>query len=283
VETAVKRGAAILFVILAMGCAFSGQENDEQGPSNPKAQKTYKEALELIHQRMKPAALDAFKKADKQDDGKCVACQRRMLRYGVDLQDWKAAEQGAEELIAEAEPGKQLALAHYELGVVLLDEGIPKRKDEIFEHAHQEFGKALEAAAKFPSALYCDGRALALLKQDDAAKARFQQFVALDPAGSPDRQRALRYIAQPDLVRARLAPPFAVTTLDGQRISLDDLQGKVVLLDFWATWCAPCRAALPHVQQIVKKFQGRPFVVLSVSVDSDQNKWRDFVTKNEMT
>ena len=72
----------------------------------------------------------------------------------------------------------------------------------------------------------------------------------------PDRQRALLYISQPELARALMAPPFEITTLEGERISLDDLQGKVVLIDFWATWCGPCRAALPHVRELSKKFEG---------------------------
>jgi thiol-disulfide isomerase/thioredoxin len=80
-----------------------------------------------------------------------------------------------------------------------------------------------------------------------------------------------------------MAPAFAVNTLDGQHVSLDDLTGKVVLIDFWATWCGPCREALPHMQQIAKKFQGQPLVVLSVSLDSDEQKWKDFVAKNSMT
>jgi thiol-disulfide isomerase/thioredoxin len=80
-----------------------------------------------------------------------------------------------------------------------------------------------------------------------------------------------------------MAPPFEVTTLEGQRLSLDDLQGKVVLIDFWATWCAPCRAALPHMREIVKKFEGQPLVVLSISLDDDEQKWKDFVSKNGMT
>jgi thiol-disulfide isomerase/thioredoxin len=71
--------------------------------------------------------------------------------------------------------------------------------------------------------------------------------------------------------------------VDGRRISLDDLTGKVVLIDFWATWCGPCRAALPHVREIAKKFEGQPLVVLSVSVDTDEQKWKDFIAKNEMT
>jgi|SRR5215467_2122870 len=61
------------------------------------------------------------------------------------------------------------------------------------------------------------------------------------------------------------------------------MQGKVMLLDFWATWCGPCREALPHMREIARKFQGQPLVVLSVSLDSDEQKWKQFVAKNEMT
>jgi thiol-disulfide isomerase/thioredoxin len=64
---------------------------------------------------------------------------------------------------------------------------------------------------------------------------------------------------------------------------MDSLAGKVVLIDFWATWCGPCREALPHVRDMARKFQGQPLVVLSVSLDSDEAKWKDFVAKNGMT
>jgi thiol-disulfide isomerase/thioredoxin len=63
---------------------------------------------------------------------------------------------------------------------------------------------------------------------------------------------------------------------------MDELQGKVVLVDFWATWCGPCREALPRVQNISKRFAGQPLVVLSVSLDKDQNTWKAFVAKNHM-
>src|SRR5262249_33589635 len=77
--------------------------------------------------------------------------------------------------------------------------------------------------------------------------------------------------------------PFSVTTIDGKQISLDELQGKVVLLDFWATWCTPCLEALPSVQKVARKFQGEPLVILSVSLDQNEKGWKDFITKNEMT
>jgi thiol-disulfide isomerase/thioredoxin len=184
-------------------------------------------------------------------------------------------------MVAEAQGDKSIALAHSELGFVFFEEGLDKHKDELFTRAHEQFTKALAAAPNFPDAIFSDGKALANLKQDDATKAQLEKFVKLKPDGDPQRQRVLRYISEPELARARMAPAFAVNTLDGQHISLDDLTGKVVLIDFWATWCGPCREALPHMQQIAKKFQRQPLVVFSVSLDSDEQKWKDFITKTE--
>ncbi len=272
-----------LLLILAGLAISSLAQNDAEGPTNEKAQKSYKQGLDYLHQRMTGAALDSFKKADKQDDRHCLGCQKKMIKYGIELGEWKTAETAGEEMVAEAHDAKDIAIAHYQLGVVLKDEGIEKHKDEIFPRAHEEMTKALAAVANFPDAVYVDGQILAQLKQDDAAKKQFEQFVKMRPEDDPNRQRALRYIDDPELARARMAPPFSITTMDGQRVSLDELKGKAVLIDFWATWCAPCRDALPHMKAIAKKFQSQPLAVLSVSLDDDERKWKDFVAKNEMT
>ena len=274
--------AWMAMALISLMAWVPAQEKTNEGPSNEKAQKTYKEAFDLLHQRRTLEALEAFKKADKQDDGHCRGCQKKIMQYGSQLRDWKAAEGAATEMVGEAQELKEIALAHYELGSLLVNEGMDRRKDECFSRAHEELTKALATAPKFPAAVFEDGRALAHLKQDEAAKAQFQHFVEMKPEDSPERQRALLYISEPGLARALMAPPFAVTTLDGKRVSLDDLQGKVVLIDFWATWCGPCREALPHVREIAKKFDGQPLIVLSVSVDTDETKWKEFVAKNEM-
>jgi thiol-disulfide isomerase/thioredoxin len=230
-------------------------------------------------------AFDDFKKADKQDGGHCIAClgNGNVLKYGLKFRDWKAAESAANALVQESQEPKDLAAAHYQLGVVFFRQRLEKHKDELFDRTHEEMTKALQAAPEFRKAILADGQALAYLKQDDAAKARFSEFVKLSPDEDVDRQRALRYINEPELARARMAPPFSIVTMDGQHISFDDLQGKVVLIDFWATWCAPCQASVPHMREIARKFQDQPLVILSVSLDNDEQKWKDFVSQNGMT
>src|ERR1700722_15537588 len=130
-------------------------------PSNEKAQKTYKEAQQYLHQREYQAALDSFKKADKQDDGHCRACQKEMIKYGAELSDWKTAELAAQEGLPEAQGVEATALAHYQFATVLLTEGLQKHKEEAFLRAHDEITKVLAAAPNFPSAILIDGRILA--------------------------------------------------------------------------------------------------------------------------
>jgi thiol-disulfide isomerase/thioredoxin len=276
------RPALLLVSALLLASPLAAQDANE-GPSSDKAKKSYEEGLHELHDHKLDFALDEFKKADKQDGGHCLACEKQIVKYATQLEDWKAAELASEEILGAAQNPRAVALAHYQYAFVLLSEGQRKHKEEYFSRSHDELSKALAAVPNFPDAVFLDGKVLANLHQDDAAKAKFQQYLEMKPGDDPDHQRARRYLARPELARSRMAPPFTVTTLDGSRLSMDDLQGKVVLLDFWATWCGPCREALPHIRDIAKKFQGEPLVILSVSLDSDEQKWKDFVAKNQMT
>ncbi len=277
-----KKNATVAVLLVVLSALASAQKNAVEGPTNEKAQKTYGQAVEYANKHMIDAALEGFKKADKQDSGHCVGCKKNIMKYGVARGDWKAAESAAEQLLAQAQVDNRLALAHFDFGFVLLQEALSRGRDEIFARAHEELAQAITAAPKFSTAIYADGLALAHLKQDDAAKARFQQFISLKPENELDLQRATLYLARPEMARAKMAPPFALTTKDGQRISMDELKGKVVLLDFWATWCAPCRDAVPQIRDIARKFKDQPLYVLSVSLDTDEQKWKEFVAKNQM-
>jgi thiol-disulfide isomerase/thioredoxin len=80
-----------------------------------------------------------------------------------------------------------------------------------------------------------------------------------------------------------LAPDFTLKTLDGPEISLSRLRGQVVLLDFWATWCAPCREAIPHLINIQKTYQEKGVEVIGMNVDKgDAETVRRFVKSMEI-
>jgi thiol-disulfide isomerase/thioredoxin len=63
-------------------------------------------------------------------------------------------------------------------------------------------------------------------------------------------------------------------------VHLEDFRGKVVLLDFWATWCAPCIQSLPELEEIARKFSGQPFAMVSVSIDRNGEALRKFLAKH---
>ena len=72
-------------------------------------------------------------------------------------------------------------------------------------------------------------------------------------------------------VAGRTAPPLIARTLDGTPIRLDDFRGRTVLVNFWATWCAPCMEEMPSLAQLQRNFEGR-IVVIPVSVDSEGDR-----------
>jgi len=86
----------------------------------------------------------------------------------------------------------------------------------------------------------------------------------------------------PDLEVGAVAPETVSVNLDGKTVKLSDLKGKVVVVDFWATWCGPCRAMIPHTRNLVKSLEGKPFVFLSISVDDEKETLTKFIADTPM-
>ena len=77
-----------------------------------------------------------------------------------------------------------------------------------------------------------------------------------------------------------VAPDLAFTSPDGKVIKLSDLRGQIVLVDFWASWCRPCRMENPNVVAAYKKFKDKGFTIYSVSLDQDAAKWKGAIQQD---
>ena len=275
--------ALAIALVAAPASLWSQTALDADGPSDAKAIKSFHEAENWQRKHDELIAIDTYRTANKFDGGRCIACLRAAYNLALEVGALHQAVDVAREWVTAAQSDSGRASAHLRLGVALQRQGRAEKKSKLLSQSCDELKAAIAMDPALTAAHFSYGVSLANLNQDDAARAEFAAFVAQDHA-SPDLDvRARRYIERVDLARAVMAPPFSITTLDRQSVSLDSLTGKVVLIDFWATWCGPCREALPRVQKIAQKFQGQPLVILSVSLDQNESKWREFVAAHGMT
>jgi len=72
-------------------------------------------------------------------------------------------------------------------------------------------------------------------------------------------------------------------SVNAGKVDLAEMKGKVVLLDFWATWCGPCIAELPNVKEAYEEYHGKGFEIVGISLDSDKSRLKDFIKENGMT
>ena len=81
----------------------------------------------------------------------------------------------------------------------------------------------------------------------------------------------------------RNAPELARTDLAGKPVDLKDLRGRVVLVNFWATWCDPCREEMPSIERLRSKMAGRPFEVVTVNFGEAPERIREFIQRHKIT
>jgi peroxiredoxin len=107
-----------------------------------------------------------------------------------------------------------------------------------------------------------------------------ETFIALNEGLSkkyPNNQQVMMFSKMVDnmlkLQVGQLAPEIALADTSGKIITLSSLKGKYVLIDFWASWCGPCRKEMPNVKKLYEKYKNKNFEILGVSLDRDRSAW----------
>lgn len=100
---------------------------------------------------------------------------------------------------------------------------------------------------------------------------------------------AYYFYKKPKYINGELAPQFTTKLIDGSTFSLNDMKGKYVLIDFWGSWCGPCRKENPSVVALYNAYHGKDFKdatdfeVVSIAVESDENRMKNAILKDQLT
>ena len=237
---------------------------------------------EFIRLRKYEDALKSFKRANEMRDKKAPECLLGMADAYQGLGAYKNVAETADKVIelGMSQPDI-LARAFNMKGVATqsLWDGKDPRK---LQEAEGAFRQALALNTNLATVHYNLGLTLLQLGRDADGIGELQKFIELQPTGI-NVDKARKMIENPRRARENYAPEFSLTTAGGEYIALEELRGKVVLLDFWGTWCPPCVASVPSLRSMYKKLAKEPsFVFIGVSSDSEEEKWKDFTAKNQM-
>ena len=176
--------------------------------------------------------------------------------------------------------------------------GIPGLDAQAKQDASGKFysilGDESQARMRFLAEYYGDRNSvLAILPslRGEANAKLVEQVLARLEAKNPNYAPLLKYKAdmaeakaqRERLAEGKVAPAFSFPTTDGKRqLGPQDFKGKILVLDFWASWCGPCRAEIPNLKEAYKAFHGKGVEFLSVSIDKDEKAWRKAMTEENM-
>ena len=175
---------------------------------------------------------------------------------------------------------------------------IPGIDDQVKQDVSMKFysmlGDESRARMKFLAEHYADRNSvLAILPalQGEENASLVKEVIAKLEAKNPDYVPLLKYKAhvaevealQQRLAEGQVAPEFSYPTPDGKKkLGPQDFKGEILVLDFWASWCGPCRAEIPHLKEAYREYHSQGVAFLSVSIDKDEAAWRKAMKEEKM-
>jgi thiol-disulfide isomerase/thioredoxin len=274
--TSVARAILVLFLFLLGSFPVAAQQS-----SDPITQALAQGDL-YFSKRKYDLALDAYHKADKLSHHSSAACYLKLASVERKTGDFSSALDDAKHALKVAGDDKSAALQAHLVRATLLTQLAGKPTDKKLKEAEDELRQALSLDAARAVTHLDLGIVLLKQERDPEGLAELNTFVSSPGVDSASLAEARRMIANPVRARSPFAPDFSFTTHEKQSVSNAALRGKVVLLDFWGTWCPPCRESVPTLRNLNKKFLGKSFQLIGISSDDDEEVWSTFIQAQHM-
>lgn len=250
------------------------------------AETTYEDHLEsaknLLRRYRYDEALKGFKRANAMRDKKSAECFAWMSEAYFGLEAYKNVVESADKTIEFAGGDTSLLIKAYNNKGLALQASADRKDQKKLQAAEAAFREGIKLQNAPPILRYNLGVVLMQQSRDEEGVAEIKQYIKLQPKGTYV-ETARKLAENPRRARENYAPDFAFTSSQGEYFELEELKGKVVVLDFWGTWCPPCVASVPELRNIHKRFsKDDAFVLIGISSDHDDAAWRQFTDKNKM-
>jgi len=247
---------------------------------------TYEEEVEKGEQFLRrhryEDALKSFKRANQMREKKSAESFLGMAQAYQGLEAYKNVVESCDKVIEFGGGDTKLGAQAYNLKGLALRAQSEGKNQKKLQEAEAALRQGLALDADLPIIHYNLGFVLMQQNRDPEGIGELKKYLELQPkAANVDLTRKM--IENPRRSREAYAPDFSFTTAEGEFIELEDLRGKVVVLDFWGVWCPPCRESVPSLRSLHKRFSKDPaFVMIGIDVRDEEETWRAFIAENKM-